>query len=87
LDGWRYFNILYLVFLVNRTTIPIDTSTMSSYMKTYATQPGQLSYNNAAFVSSFVGDGYPYRTLESQSGVKLFACPSWQPGSFINNAK
>ncbi|KAJ7898691.1 glycoside hydrolase family 71 protein [Mycena olivaceomarginata] len=63
-----------------------DTSTMSSYMKTYATQPGQFLYNNAAFVSSFVGDGYPYRTLESQSGVKLFACPSWQPGSFINNA-
>ncbi|KAJ6515281.1 glycoside hydrolase family 71 protein [Mycena sanguinolenta] len=63
-----------------------DTATMSTYMQTYATQPGQFMYSNSAFVSSFVGDGYPYRTLESQSGVKLFACPSWQPGSFINNA-
>ncbi|KAJ7866176.1 glycoside hydrolase family 71 protein [Mycena leptocephala] len=64
-----------------------DTSTMTTYMQTYATQPGQFMYNNAAFVSSFVGDGYPYRTLESQSGIKLFACPNWQPGSFINNVK
>ncbi|KAF8175417.1 glycoside hydrolase [Mycena galopus ATCC 62051] len=62
-----------------------DTVTMSQYMQTYATLPGQFMYDGAAFVSSFVGDGYPYRTLESQSGVKLFACPSWQPGSFINN--
>jgi glucan endo-1,3-alpha-glucosidase len=57
----------------------VDTSTMTTYMQTYATQSGQFMYNNAAFVSSFVGDGYPYRTLESQSGIKLFACPNWQP--------
>ncbi|KAJ7289549.1 glycoside hydrolase family 71 protein [Mycena rebaudengoi] len=63
-----------------------DVSTMATYMQTYATQTGQFIYNNAAFVSSFVGDGYPYRTLESQSGVTLFACPNWQPGSFVSNS-
>jgi glucan endo-1,3-alpha-glucosidase len=56
-------------------------------MKTCATKPGQFIYNNAAFVSSFVGDGYPYRTLESQSGIKLFARANWQPGSFINSVE
>ncbi|KAF8144305.1 glycoside hydrolase family 71 protein, partial [Mycena galopus ATCC 62051] len=63
-----------------------DVSTMATYMQTYATEPAQFKYNNAAFVSSFIGDGYPYRTLESQSGITLFACPNWQPGSFVNNA-
>ncbi|KAJ7716889.1 glycosyl hydrolase family 71-domain-containing protein [Mycena olivaceomarginata] len=48
-----------------------DVSTMATYLQTYATEPGQFMYNGAAFVSSFVGDGYPYRTLESQSGIKL----------------
>ncbi|KAF8152842.1 glycoside hydrolase family 71 protein [Mycena galopus ATCC 62051] len=61
-----------------------DIGTMSAYMQTYATLPGQFMYNGAAFVSSFVGDGFPYATLESQSGVSLFACPNWQSGSFID---
>ncbi|KAF7334571.1 Glycoside hydrolase family 71 protein [Mycena venus] len=63
-----------------------DISTMVTYMQTYATQPAQFMYNGAAFVSSFVGDGFAYRQLESSSGIKLFACPNWQPGSLINNA-
>ncbi|KAK6967116.1 glycoside hydrolase family 71 protein [Favolaschia claudopus] len=60
-----------------------DTNMMSSYLQKYATLPGQFMYNSAAFVSSFVGDNFPYRQVESQSGVKVFACPNWQPGSFI----
>ncbi|KAJ6462283.1 glycoside hydrolase family 71 protein [Mycena vitilis] len=63
-----------------------DVATMATYMQTYGTKSAQFTYNNAAFVSSFVGDGYPYRTLESQSGITLFACPNWQPGSLLNNA-
>ncbi|KAJ6458972.1 glycoside hydrolase family 71 protein [Mycena sanguinolenta] len=63
-----------------------DIDTMATYMQTYATQAGQFMYNGAAFVSSFVGDGFAYRTLESQSGISLFACPNWQPGSLVNNA-
>jgi glucan endo-1,3-alpha-glucosidase len=56
-------------------------------MQKYGNLPGQFKYNSATFVSSFVGDGFQYRSVESQSGIKLFACPNWQPGSFINNNK
>ncbi|KAJ7245479.1 glycosyl hydrolase family 71-domain-containing protein [Mycena rebaudengoi] len=63
-----------------------DISPMATYIQTYATQPGQFMYNGAAFVSNFVGDGFAYRSLESSSGIKLFACPNWQPGSLMNNA-
>ncbi|KAJ7364641.1 glycoside hydrolase family 71 protein [Mycena albidolilacea] len=44
-----------------------DVSTMASYMQTYATKPGQFTYNNTAFVSSFVA-------LESQS----YSCATWR---------
>jgi glucan endo-1,3-alpha-glucosidase len=79
--------LVLLEMSINERHSLADVSTMATYMQTYATQPGQFIYNNAAFVSSFVGDGYPYRTLESQSGVTLFACPNWQPGSFVSNSK
>ncbi|KAJ7901169.1 glycoside hydrolase family 71 protein [Mycena olivaceomarginata] len=68
-----------------------DINTMAAYVQNYATRPGQVMYPRqgqpAAFVSSFLGDRFPYRTLESQleDGLKLFACPNWEPDSFVNN--
>ena len=32
---------------------------MATYMKNLATKPAQFIYSTAAFVSSFIGDGYP----------------------------
>jgi len=62
-----------------------DIDMMSQYMQKWGNMPAQLKIGDAAFVSSFVGDGFPYRDLENQSNVKLFACPNWQPGSLSGN--
>ncbi|KAJ7812330.1 glycoside hydrolase family 71 protein [Mycena olivaceomarginata] len=57
-----------------------DINTMAAYVQNYATRPGQVMYPRR-------GDRFPYRTLESQleDGLKLFACPNWEPDSFVNN--
>jgi glucan endo-1,3-alpha-glucosidase len=64
-----------------------DVGLMSTYMQRYSNLPAQFKVDDGAFVSSFIGDGFPFRDVENQSGVKLFACPNWQPGSLSNNAK
>jgi glucan endo-1,3-alpha-glucosidase len=63
-----------------------DVSTIASYMKTYSAMPAQFQFNGKPFVSSFIGDGFPWRQVESQS-VPLFACPFWQAASLAGNDK
>ncbi|EIW78759.1 glycoside hydrolase family 71 protein [Coniophora puteana RWD-64-598 SS2] len=58
-----------------------DTSTIAQYINTYGAMDGQFIYNNEVFVSTFVGDGFNWGDVASQS-KPLFACPNWQPGSF-----
>ena len=78
---------MYLLLPTDADLRHKDVGTMSTYMQTYGNLPAQFKFNGAAFVSSFIGDGFPYRQVESQSGVKLFACPNWQPGSLSGNDK
>jgi hypothetical protein len=46
----------------------------------YASLPAQLKYNNAAFVSSFAGDGVDVPTMRSAAGQDLFFVPNFHPG-------
>lgn len=57
-----------------------DISAVAGYINKYGSQPAQLMWNNKTFVSSFLGDGFDWRSVESQS-KPLFVCPNWQPGS------
>lgn len=60
---------------------------MSTYMQTYGTKPAQfMPPQGGAFVSSFIGDGFPFRQVESQSGVKLFSCPNWASDALAGSA-
>src|ERR1700733_3945158 len=55
----------------------IDMSTIAGYINTYGSRPAQFTYNQKVFVSTFIGDGFDWRSVESQS-KPLFACPNWQ---------
>jgi glucan endo-1,3-alpha-glucosidase len=61
-----------------------DVSTIAGYINTYGTKAAQFLYNDKIFVSSFIGDGFDWRSVESQS-EPLFACPNWQAASLDSN--
>lgn len=62
-----------------------DVQAIGQYLQKFDSSAGQLKYNGKNFVSSFVGDNFPWRQAESAAGVPVFACPNWQPGSFQND--
>jgi hypothetical protein len=81
--------LLFLPSFPRLFTPQTDLPTMATYMQNYGNLPAQFRYgsNNGVFVSSFIGDGFPSRTLESTAGISLFACPNWQPSSLSGNDK
>lgn len=63
----------------------LDTSTIASYINTYGVLPAQFIYNGEIFVSTFVGDGFNWATVASQS-KPLFACPNYQAASLAGSS-
>ncbi|KZP09492.1 carbohydrate-binding module family 20 protein [Athelia psychrophila] len=62
-----------------------DTSEIASYVNTYGVLPAQFIYNNEIFVSTFVGDGFNWATVASQS-KPLYACPNYQAASLAGSS-
>ncbi|KAF7975500.1 hypothetical protein HWV62_9427 [Athelia sp. TMB] len=62
-----------------------DTSTIASYINTYGVLPAQFIYNNEIFVSTFIGDGFNWATVASES-KPLFACPNYQAASLASSS-
>lgn len=58
---------------------PTDPGPVADLIKQFANEPAQLKVGDKTFVSSFIGDNFPFRQAESQSGVSLFSCPAWGP--------
>ncbi|KAH8914174.1 carbohydrate-binding module family 20 protein, partial [Atractiella rhizophila] len=62
-----------------------DSATIASYLRTYGNKAAAYKYNNAVFVSTFIGDNaVDWNSIGSQAGLTLYACPNWQPGSLGN---
>ena len=77
----------YLKHFLSATHLPFpDVSTIAGYIQRYGNQAAQFKYNNAVFVSTFIGDGFDWRSVESQSGIKLFSCLNWQPSSLSSSS-
>jgi len=65
---------------------PSDAAPIGQKIARYANRPAQLRYNNAAFVSTFVGDGLDVAAVRSAAGTPIFFVPNFHPGqsSFAN---
>lgn len=74
----------YHCFPLSTDEDDLDVSTIAGYINNYGAKAGQFIYNDKVFVSTFIGDGFDWRTTESQS-KPLFACPNWQSGSLSSN--
>ncbi|EIW78824.1 glycoside hydrolase family 71 protein [Coniophora puteana RWD-64-598 SS2] len=59
-----------------------DVAAIAQNLTAYSAKPAQFKVGEAAFVSSFVGDGYDWGSTATQAGIQLYACPNWQSGSF-----
>lgn len=62
-----------------------DTSLIAGNITQYASQSSQFTYNNEVFVSTFIGDGFDWSAVASQS-QSLFACPNYQAASLSGGA-
>ncbi|KAJ7901163.1 glycoside hydrolase family 71 protein [Mycena olivaceomarginata] len=69
----------------------VDFKVFISFDSAYWRNEGKYQHNGSIRAklrdTTWTGDRFPYRTLESQleDGLKLFACPNWEPDSFVNN--
>ncbi|KAJ7902958.1 glycosyl hydrolase family 71-domain-containing protein [Mycena leptocephala] len=55
-------------------------SQIGSHLAQYAALPAQLFVNNAAFVSSFAGDGVDVAAMRSAAGRTIMFVPNFHPG-------
>ncbi|KAH8694166.1 putative glucan endo-1,3-alpha-glucosidase agn1 precursor [Talaromyces proteolyticus] len=55
-----------------------DTANITQYMQTYAGHPAQMQYNNAAIVSTFVGDSFDWTPVKAGTNHSLWALPNLQ---------
>ncbi|KZV91681.1 glycoside hydrolase family 71 protein [Exidia glandulosa HHB12029] len=62
-----------------------DLNTIASYLRTFAARTGQLKIGDKSFVSTFFGDGFPWRDAEAAAGVPIYAAPVWGPDALNNN--
>ncbi|KAJ7115612.1 glycosyl hydrolase family 71-domain-containing protein [Mycena crocata] len=53
---------------------------IGSHLAQYAALPAQLFINNAAFVSSFAGDGVDVNAMRSAAGRAIMFVPNFHPG-------
>ncbi|KAJ7121400.1 putative alpha-1,3-glucanase/mutanase [Mycena epipterygia] len=53
---------------------------IGSHLAGYAALPAQLFINNAAFVSSFAGDGVDVAAMRSAAGIPIMFVPNFHPG-------
>ncbi|KAF7343285.1 Carbohydrate-binding module family 24 protein [Mycena venus] len=53
---------------------------IGSHLAQYAALPAQLFINNAAFVSSFAGDGVDVNAMRSAAGRPIMFVPNFHPG-------
>ncbi len=57
-------------------------SEISAIINKYVGQSAQLIVGNgAAYVSTFIGDGFPWNQVISSTGKNLYVVPNWQPDS------
>jgi len=59
---------------------PNNATQMGQTIALYANRTAQLMYNNAAFVSTFSGDGLDPAVVRSSAGVPIFFVPNFHPG-------
>ena len=62
-----------------------DLDTIASYLRTFADRTGQFKVDNKSMVTTFFGDGFPWRDAETAAGVPIYAAPIWNPGSLADN--
>ncbi|QKX57534.1 uncharacterized protein TRUGW13939_04651 [Talaromyces rugulosus] len=55
-----------------------DTANITEYMQTYAGHPAQMQYNDAAIVSTFVGDSFDWGPVKAGTNHSLWALPNLQ---------
>ncbi|RXK40038.1 hypothetical protein M231_02678 [Tremella mesenterica] len=56
-----------------------QVSDVATKLKTYGSQSSQLKVDGKVFVSTFIGDGFDWGSVASQSGMELEVVPFWQP--------
>ena len=55
-----------------------DTAEITEYMQKYSAHPAQLQYNDAALVSTFVGDTFDWGPVKDGVDHAIFAVPNLQ---------
>ncbi|KAL2829215.1 glycoside hydrolase [Aspergillus cavernicola] len=63
-----------------------DTARITSIMKMYASHPGQFQYNDAALVSTFVGDNFNWTPVKNAVEHPIFAVPNLQDPNWSGSA-
>lgn len=55
-----------------------DTANITQYMQTYAAHEAQMQYNDAAVVSTFVGDSFDWTPVKAGTNHSIWALPNLQ---------
>jgi glucan endo-1,3-alpha-glucosidase len=55
-----------------------DTANITQYMQTYAGHAAQMQYNDAAVVSTFVGDSFDWTPVKAGTNHSIWALPNLQ---------
>ena len=58
-----------------------DTSQVATLLQKYGGESAQLLVDGKVFVSTFIGDGFDWASVASQSGRALEVVPYWEPTS------
>ncbi|KAH7104525.1 glycoside hydrolase family 71 protein [Auriculariales sp. MPI-PUGE-AT-0066] len=80
--GFKVFLSFDFVYWANTAD---DIDTIGSYLRTFADRSGQLKVGDASVVTTFFGDGFPWREAETAAGVPIYAAPIWGPDALKNN--
>lgn len=60
-----------------------DTEEITNYVRNYSSHPGQLQYNDAALVSTFVGGSFDWGPVKDAVDHEIFAVPNHQDPSSV----
>ncbi|RAO73135.1 uncharacterized protein BHQ10_009147 [Talaromyces amestolkiae] len=65
-----------------------DTANITQYMQTYAGHAAQMQYNDAAVVSTFVGDSFDWTPVKAGTNHSIWALPNLQdPAEWSSDAQ
>lgn len=71
---------LSLTLLAHRYKVD-QVSDVSTMFTRYVNNPAQYLVDGRAFVSTFIGDGFDWATVETNAKHRLYVVPKWEPSA------